>query len=578
MRARILVSFVVCAAACGGATTAAPARRVALPPALGVPAAIDPDARGASYLTAIAKSIQPNWAHFLEDCRVRLAPAHPLNTMTLSAVAELAIDRTGRITGSSVSTSGSADFDLAVRDVLADVARVEPPPAALLSDDDRVHVRWLFARDLRQAGPATSAVRDVQLPLLGVTDRLLKQGELARAARRIATATNDPDRLVATERVMIATLAEALGSIGAGARKTAVEAIGRAQVRALAVPVRALLSPMTDTELRLAAVEATARLEDQAAITVLAAMLPGDFQNDPRLALAETAALVALGQRDRAATIVRRALETDGAVSALHAHAIVPNLELAPRLVTWFKRGDARTRAAVCAAVPSEWRAQPVVLRGLRDPDATVRAACAETISRQARDAWVAVSGAERAGGAARAIAASKRIGAPALAALGELARDRDRVVRARAIAVLSIIEPRRVSRAASDPAPEVRAASVAAASAAELRTLAEDPAPAVRAAALSTIGERTPDLLARGAVDIAPQVRLVVIEGLSDEALLEKLAGDDSPEVATAAVVKLATRRGRTAMTTPLLTRLAAAPPGSAERVRIALGFLLAR
>lgn len=568
MRARILLS-VTAAAACGGAPPVAPARPTVLPPALGVPAAIAPAARGADYLTVLARSIQPNWAHFLDDCRVRLPATHPLNTLTLSAVAELAIDRTGTITGISIATSGSADFDLAVRDVLADAARVEPPPAELVSDDDRVHVRWLFARDRRQAGPATAAVIEVQLPLLGVTDRLLKQGELARAARRIAAAPlGDPDRLVAAERVMTATLAEALGSIGAGARKAAVEAIGRARVRALAAPVRALISPMADTELRLAAIEAVAQLEDQAAVTVIAGMLPGDLQNYPRLALAETVTLVALGHRERAAAIVRRALEVDAAVSALYAHAIVPDPQLRPRLATWFTRGDARTRAAVCAAVPAVWAAQAVVLRGLRDPDATVRAACAETATRQA-----STPQADN-----RTTDAAKRIGAPALAALRDLVRDRDRVVRARAVAALSILEPRRVSRAASDPAPEVRAAAVGAATEAELRTLAEDPDPAVRAAALSTIGERTPELLARGAVDIAPQVRLAVIAGLTDEALLEKLGGDDSPEVATAAVVKLTTHRGRAAMATPLLTRLAAAPAGSAERVRIALGFLLAR
>ncbi|MBA3461885.1 MAG: hypothetical protein H0T46_18130, partial [Deltaproteobacteria bacterium] len=49
------------------------------------------------------------------------------------------------------------------------------------------------------------------------------------------------------------------------------------------------------------------------------------------------------------------------------------------------------------------------------------------------------------------------------------------------------------------------------------------------------------------------------------------------SPAVATEALVALAQRRGRAAMTGPLLTQLAAAPAGSAERVRIALAWLLA-
>jgi len=564
VRTRILLaaSMVV---ACGGAPPVAAVHPAELPLPLGPPATIAPSARGAPYLTQVAAHIQPNWAHFLDDCRVRLPPAHPLNAMTLSAVAELAIDRTGTVVEIGLATSGSEDFDRAVRDVLADAPRVEPPPVELLSDDDRVHVRWLFARDLRQAGPATTSLFDVQLPLTGVTDRLLAQGELARAARRVAAAPlTDPDRLVAAERVMTHALREALSSVGAGARMTAVEAIGRAHVRSLAAPVRALISPTIDTELRLAAITAVARLEDAASVDVIAGMLPGDLQSSPRLAHAETEALVALGHRDRAAAVIRRALDAGAEVTALQAHAIVPDPALAPRLATWFKRGDARTRAAVCVAVPATWGPQQVVLRGLRDPDATVRAACAETVSRQAR------------GGAAKD--AATRIGTAALAALRELVRDRDRVVRARAVAALSILEPRRVARASGDPAPEVRAAVVAAATEAELRVLTDDPDPSVRAAALATIGDRAPELLVRGSSDIAPQVRIAVIATLTDEGILENLRDDDSPEVATAAVVRHATLRGRAAIASILLAQVAAAPPGSAERVRIALGFLLAR
>ncbi len=577
MRARILLIASMIAAAvvgCGSAPVSVPVRRAAPPLAFGPPAALPPSVRGAAYLTQVATHIQPNWAHFLDDCRIRLPASHPLNAMTLVAVAELAIDRAGKVTGIDIATSGSADFDLAVRDVLADAPRVEPPPIELLSDDDRVHVSWMFARDLRQAGPATAAIADVQLPLLGVVDRLLAQGELARAARRVAASPMmDADRLVAADRVMTEALREALASVGAGARKAAVEAIGRAQVRSLAAPVRAMISPTIDTEVRLAAITAVAQLEDQAAVDVIAGLLPGDLQNYPRLAHAETAALVALGQRERVAAMIRRALDSDAAVTALHAHALVPDPAVAPRLATWFKRGDARTRAAVCIAVPADWDAQPVVLRGLRDPDATVRAACADTVGRQAR----ARSAGSEAGPRATADA-SKRIGMPALAALRELVRDRDRVVRARAVAALSMIEPRSVARAAADPAPEVRAAAVAAATEGELRTLAADPDPAVRAAALATLGDRAPELLALAASDVAPQVRMAAIVALADETILQALGSDGHPEVATAAVVRLATRRGRAAMASVLLGQLAAAPPGSAERVRIALGFLLAR
>jgi hypothetical protein len=64
----------------------------------------------------------------------------------------------------------------------------------------------------------------------------------------------------------------------------------------------------------------------------------------------------------------------------------------------------------------------------------------------------------------------------------------------------------------------------------------------------------------------------------ISDADTLMRLAKDDSPDVATAALVRLATLAGRTSITTPMLEALAAAPAGAPARVRIALAWLLAR
>ena len=58
---------------------------------------------------------------------------------------------------------------------------------------------------------------------------------------------------------------------------------------------------------------------------------------------------------------------------------------------------------------------------------------------------------------------------------------------------------------------------------------------------------------------------------------VLARLAGDASPEVATAALVRLTALRGRQAATSQLLARLADAPAASPERARIALAWLLA-
>src|SRR5262249_29774725 len=152
------------------------------------PLAIDPMARGASYLNQVALQLQPGWGQFLDDCRLRLSASHPLNELTLAATAELTVDRRGKVASVALPPSGNPDFDRAVPDAVADAAALAAPRGELLSDDDRVHLRWLFARDRRQAGPATAQVFDVELPVSDVVDRLLGQGDLVRAARRLARA------------------------------------------------------------------------------------------------------------------------------------------------------------------------------------------------------------------------------------------------------------------------------------------------------------------------------------------------------------------------------------------------------
>jgi hypothetical protein len=71
--------------------------------------------------------------------------------------------------------------------------------------------------------------------------------------------------------------------------------------------------------------------------------------------------------------------------------------------------------------------------------------------------------------------------------------------------------------------------------------------------------------------------VRRAAITALDDPPVLAQLARDDSPEVASAALVRLTALRGRAALTSQLLEELAAAPAGSSERARIALAWLLA-
>jgi hypothetical protein len=549
-------------------------------PRLAAPAPADPHARGAAYLAQVALQLEPGWGQFLDDCRLRLPPAHPLNGMTLAASAEIVIDRHGHVVDTTLASSGNADFDRAVRDAIADAAALPEPPQDLLSDDDRLHVRWLFARDRRQAGPATAEVLAVQLPLPGVVQRLLAQHELARAARRVAAAPAGDERAAAIARLMTAALREALAGAEGPVRRAAVDAVRRAKVLDLAGPVRDLLVVTTDTELRLAAIEASAALDDREAAAPLLAQLPGDLPEHPRLAVAETRALVALGHTDEAAKAIRAALDAHGSAApspiALDLLALVPAPALAPALAGWAAQGDARTRAGACTALGAAeldvaWK---WIAAGLRDPDATVRASCVDAVAAQAgrhpRDR--------------RVVAAAAR--------LRELAHERDRAVRARSIHALVVLDPAHPEHAADDPAAEVRAAYAAALAVArageadaELRALIDDRDPDVRAAAWAVLAaaDAAPadraQLAAHAATDPASQVRRAALPAVDDDDLLAHLAAsDDAPAVRTEALVQLAGRRGRAAIEASLLDRLAQAPAASTERVRVALAWLLAR
>nr|MBA2538894.1 TonB C-terminal domain-containing protein [Deltaproteobacteria bacterium] len=235
-------------AACPGPGRPAKPELAPSGPKLLEPRPVDASVRGAAYLTAVAAQIQPAWGQFLEDCRLRLPSTHPLNQSSLVAVAELHIARNGRGIARIAAGSGNGDFDTAVFDVASDAGPFPAPPVELISDDEAAHVRWMFARDARQAGPATAAVFDVKLPLVAVVERLIAGKALDRAIERVAAAPADPDRLAATERVMVAVLREGLYSANGVARRAAVEAVARANVGVLAQDVHALAGPIPDLD------------------------------------------------------------------------------------------------------------------------------------------------------------------------------------------------------------------------------------------------------------------------------------------------------------------------------------------
>jgi len=560
-------------------------------PRLLPPPLLDPDARGAGYLTAVALQLQPGWQQFLEDCRLRLPARHALNQMTLAATVELAIEAHGKVVDVRVASSGNADFDRAVRQVISDAAPLPRPPRELWSDDDRVHLRWQFARDRRQAGPATATIVDVELPLQRVVDRLVAAGDLARAARRIGRAPADAKRTAATRTLMVGALREGLASSESAVRRAAIEAIGTAQGAELAGEVQQLASATSDIDLRLAALAS-----NLAAPEPLLSQLQLDLKTQPQLALAEVKSLVALEQGPAAAAIVRAELEAAPPNPiALQALALVPSRELVGKLGKWFANGDPRVRAAVCTALAGNPPriAWPLLARGMRDRAASVRAACVDS----AREHAVAAPG--RIWMLDEVPEQSTAARAKAIAALIPLARDHDRAVRAAALQAIARLDWARLPDASGDRAAHVRAAYAHAlwlaanaarwsdavnSAATKLTALFEDRDPDVRAAAW-TAYEGLPMRVAlferavHAARDSAPQVRRAVLPSLTDQKLLWQISvADDAPDVRTDALVRLARVATRESLGPELLERLAVAPAGSAERVRTALAWLLAR
>jgi TonB family protein len=494
-----------------------------------------------------------------------LPARHALNQMTLAATADVAIDARGSVVDVRLTSSGNADFDRALRQVIRDASPLPKPPVELWSDDDRVHLPWLFARDRRQAGPATASVIDLELPLRVVVERLVATNDLARAARRIARAPDGAVRDGVTRTLMVAVLREGLASSDGAVRRSAIEAISRAQIGELYGAVRDLVAATTDVDLRLVALQL-----ELGSSEVLFDRLRVDLKTAPQLALAEARAIVRMGEQGTVAAILRAELAKDPpspvAIAALGA---APLPELAAKLATWFGTGDARTRGAVCTALAAYpmTTAWPLLDKGLRDRDASVRASCVET----ARKQYAA--------------------GQSALVRVRGLQRDRDRTVRARAVAAIAHLDPDHLVNAIDDPSAEVRAAFAASLpmttrgdATALLERLIDDRDPDVRAAAWSAFAPhaksaRKHQLAAHAAADSAPQVRRAALPAIDDDTVLMQLATrDESPEVRTAALVELADRRGRAAIADTLLDRLAAATPASGERVRTALAWLLAR
>jgi HEAT repeats len=562
----VVVAIAVAAAlpwGCGGPTTPQATTPQLLPPP--PPAPGDPAADGAPYLAMVAARLAPEWLHFLEDCRLRLAPTHELNNLSLMTRAELVVDRAGRITP-TVLPSGNRDFDAAITDVIAAIGPLPAPPTWLLSDDDSLRLSWRFARDERQASALGAAVIRVEQPAGTVVDARLASGDIGGAARRVARLEDgDPQLREQSRRVFIAALAEGLAGDGQ-VQRAAVDAVRRAGLSAMAVRL-VPLAAATDPALRALAVAALAALADPATQPTLLEQLIAT--RDPMLASALSRALQSLGANAATEAIAVRLADGDRAaqLTAMAAFAELPvSPAVSARVNRWSLSRDPAVRGALCGMVAkariatlTRWE---IIGRGLDDRDGSARAACTLALgwSNTKPQPWMR-------------------------AALRRSVDDRDQRVRAAAITSLMRWEPARLDDRLPalmvDSDPVVRAATVAALSrrgdVAGLRGLLADPDPGVRrTAGLALV--RVDGLAVRDMAihDIDPRVRMVALEAKQDlPTTLKALVADESAEVRTEVEVLRVTQQGESLQTG--MVRLAGADPATLDRVRIALAWLLA-
>jgi TonB family protein len=351
------------------------------------PAALPADKAEAQYLRGVHAHVHKRWAdNFLRLSAEKLPANNPLNQPGLNAEVDLVVTADGQLMSAKVArSSGFAGFDDAVIEVLRDAVPFPLPPPAIRSDDDKMHLHWVFARDQRRCA-GLNVVRTYE-PVNAVLPKLLRSGRRDEALKRVAMARSagvpaDPaftllasDWIKATLHEPWATIrqAESVAALkddaGVAWLKNALrrpELAGEAGVAlvALKVPVCPLVKNWFDsqtwTDHETAAV-ALATSPDPACAPGLMALL----QNAKARPEARAAAAVALGPIDDAEA--RKLLAT-----------------------TAKEEKNAKVRAAAMLAQvrPNAGRSKVVaVVPFLRDPSPDIRSAAAAVVVRAGGDA-----------------------------------------------------------------------------------------------------------------------------------------------------------------------------------------------
>jgi hypothetical protein len=140
------------------------------------------------YLKKLHGHVHGRWAdNFLVLVGQKLSLANPLNTPARAAEIDVVVSPDGQLLELKVAkSSGFPGFDDAVGDVLRDSVPFPLPPLQARSDDDRLHLHWVFARDQRRC--AEVGITYVQEAPETAIPKLLHTGRRDEATERIGQA------------------------------------------------------------------------------------------------------------------------------------------------------------------------------------------------------------------------------------------------------------------------------------------------------------------------------------------------------------------------------------------------------
>jgi TonB family protein len=153
-----------------------------------LPLALPPPGAEATYLDKLHAHIHRRWTdNFLRLVGEKLELNNPLNVADRTAEVDIVIAPDGQLLSAKiVQSSGFPGFDDAITEILRDAVPFPKPPVEVRSDDDRLHLHWVFARDQRRCS-GLHIVRTFD-PVEMALPKLLHQGRRDEALNRVALA------------------------------------------------------------------------------------------------------------------------------------------------------------------------------------------------------------------------------------------------------------------------------------------------------------------------------------------------------------------------------------------------------